>query len=162
MIWTTLLAVLVIVLSGLVAGSLVFTHVALNPASRKLWAAAYVAYHQAINRTADPFMPRLVKATALTGLALVFATRAQADDGWSFALLIAGVAGTAAVAALTIAYNVPINRQVATWSIEAPPQDWEAIRDRWNRVHVVRTVVSVATCAAFAGGYLRALAFVSS
>jgi uncharacterized membrane protein len=31
----------------------------------------------------------------------------------------------------TLLVNVPINADQLTWSAEAPPSDWMAVRDRW-------------------------------
>lgn len=52
------------------------------------------------------------------------------------------------VFAVSVAVNVPINHDQATWSVAAPPSDWAGIRDRWQIAHVVRTAAAVL---AFAG-----------
>lgn len=45
--------------------------------------------------------------------------------------------------ALTGAIELPINTQVLTWSRVDPPPGWQALRDRWDRVHTARTVSAV-------------------
>ena len=49
----------------------------------------------------------------------------------------------AAVIAITVPTNLRIIKQVARWSIENPPGDWAAVRARWIRFHVIRTLFSV-------------------
>jgi len=47
------------------------------------------------------------------------------------------------VLAITIAINVPINRQVQSWTAGAAPSTWMFTRDIWLRFHLVRTVVGL-------------------
>ncbi len=44
----------------------------------------------------------------------------------------------------TLLANVPINADQLTWSPEAPPADWMAVRDRWVAAHALRTGLAVA------------------
>ena len=45
--------------------------------------------------------------------------------------------------AVTLAGNVPINKQVQSWEVAAPPPEWAALRDRWEKLHTMRTVLIV-------------------
>jgi uncharacterized membrane protein len=49
---------------------------------------------------------------------------------------------------ITLAVNVPIDRQIQSWTTAGLPPDWQTIRDRWEFFHGLRTLVSVAalTC----------------
>jgi uncharacterized membrane protein len=49
---------------------------------------------------------------------------------------------------ITLVVNVPIDRQIQSWTTAALPADWRAIRDRWEFYHGLRTLVSLAalTC----------------
>jgi hypothetical protein len=47
-------------------------------------------------------------------------------------------------ALVTARGNVPINRRVATWSPSAPPLYWAVLRDRWMRLHRLRTLAAAA------------------
>jgi hypothetical protein len=40
---------------------------------------------------------------------------------------------------ITLRVNVPINTDQMTWKIGAPPPNWAAIGDRWQRAHAIRT-----------------------
>jgi uncharacterized membrane protein len=35
-------------------------------------------------------------------------------------------------------FNQPINAKVMQWTVEAPPMDWEVVRDTWWRYHIIR------------------------
>ena len=36
--------------------------------------------------------------------------------------------------------EAPLNARIAAWDPENPPEDWRAMRRRWDRWHVGRTV----------------------
>ena len=65
------------------------------------------------------------------------------------ATLFAGAALLLMLVALviTLVVNVPIDRQIQSWTTATLPIDWRAIRDRWEFYHGLRTVVSVAALA---------------
>src|SRR5262245_50162584 len=48
---------------------------------------------------------------------------------------------------ITLAVNVPIDRQIQSWTTAALPPDWQAIRNRWEFYHGLRTVASLAALA---------------
>ena len=48
---------------------------------------------------------------------------------------------------ITLAVNVPIDRQIQSWTTATLPPDWKAIRDRWEFYHGLRTVMSLAALA---------------
>jgi uncharacterized membrane protein len=45
--------------------------------------------------------------------------------------------------AITLAVNVPIDRQIQSWTIGTLPPDWTAIRDRWEFYHGLRALASL-------------------
>jgi uncharacterized membrane protein len=48
---------------------------------------------------------------------------------------------------ITLAVNVPIDRQIQSWTAATVPADWLAIRDRWEFYHGLRTLVSLVALA---------------
>jgi hypothetical protein len=46
-----------------------------------------------------------------------------------------------AVLAIALSTDVPINKQIARWSVRSAPDDWTLIRARWIRFHIVRTLL---------------------
>jgi len=54
----------------------------------------------------------------------------------AFALMIVALV-------ITLAVNVPIDRQIQAWAAGGLPPDWNVIRNRWEFYHGVRTLVSL-------------------
>lgn len=48
---------------------------------------------------------------------------------------------------ITLIVNVPIDRQIQSWTTATLPADWSAIRDRWEYFHGLRTLVSLVALA---------------
>ncbi len=111
-------------------------------AFRRMSASAYVELHQALNRTADPYMPVMVVLTGVLAVGLLVTATSVVLPG----IILLGVGATTAI---TLAVNVPINHEVARWSSQQPPIEWRARRDRWVRFHWHRTITSVASFVAF-------------
>ena len=55
---------------------------------------------------------------------------------------------------ITLTVNVPIDRQIQSWTTGRLPQDWTAIRDRWEFYHGLRTLISVVGLACLFAGTL--------
>jgi uncharacterized membrane protein len=49
--------------------------------------------------------------------------------------------------AITLLVNVPIDRQIQSWTTATLPRDWTAIRDRWEFYHGLRTLASLVSLA---------------
>ena len=107
----------------------------------RLSVSTYVEFHQATNRTFDPYMPIVVVGALLGGI--VLAILSPGVHSLSGDLAIAGVVCYAAVLAIALSTNVRINKQIACWSVQSPPDDWTHIRASWIRFHIVRTLFSL-------------------
>jgi Anthrone oxygenase len=59
---------------------------------------------------------------------------------------------------ITLAVNVPIDRQIQSWTTAALAPDWQGIRDRWEFYHGLRTLVSLVALACLFAGALHRLA----
>ncbi|MGH9342189.1 MAG: hypothetical protein ACRD19_00275 [Terriglobia bacterium] len=44
---------------------------------------------------------------------------------------------------VTLGVEVPIDRQIEQWTVATLPSDWQALRDRWEFYHTIRTFVSI-------------------
>ena len=66
-------------------------------------------------------------------------------DGRASALALAGGICFAVMLAFTLAGNMPINLRIFRWDEEGgEPEEWRALRRRWDRLHLVRVVLDVA------------------
>ena len=55
---------------------------------------------------------------------------------------------------VTVFVEVPIDNQLKQWTITSLPANWQALRDRWEFYHTVRTFVSLAALASVVIGSL--------
>jgi hypothetical protein len=131
-----------ILLAALATGGLMVNWVGLARAmARVSSASAYTEFHQATNRTFDPYMPIVVFGALFGGIAL--AVVSSGVNSASGQLAILGAVCYAVVLAISLATNVRTNKLIAGWSIQSPPDNWRAVRKGWIRYHVLRTLVSV-------------------
>ena len=129
-------------LAALATGGLMVNWVGLARAMAQVSSAsAYTEFHQATNRTFDPYMPIVVFGALFGGIAL--AVVSSGVNSASGQLAILGAVCYAVVLAISLATNVRTNKFIAGWSIQSPPDNWRAIRTGWIRYHVLRTLVSV-------------------
>ena len=126
-----------LVVAALVVGAMFGIWLGHNPAT--LSAGAYVEQQQEAIRSMNVTMP------ALGALAIVLAllSAAKTPGGRARMLVVAGALCLVASGVVTRFRNQPINRVVMAWSAQAPPTEWQALRDEWWRWHVVRTSTGV-------------------
>jgi hypothetical protein len=141
-----------ILLAALATGGLMVNWVGLARAmARVSSASAYTEFHQATNRTFNPYMPIVVFGALFGGIALaVVSSGANSTSGQ---LAVLGAVCYAIVLAISLPTDVRTNKLIAGWSIQSPPENWRAIRTGWIRYHVLRTLVSVPglTCCILSG-----------
>ena len=141
------LQLVVVFFAALATGGLIVNWIGLGRAMSRLSASAYVEFHQATNHTFDPYMPIVVVGALLGGIAL--AILSPGIHSLSGQLAVAGSVCYAAVLAIALSTNVRINKQIARWSVQSPPDNWSLIRARWVRFHIVRTLFSLPALACY-------------
>ena len=118
-----------------------------RPLRRTKSGALFIEVHQGRDQVAARVMP-ILGNTAIIFLAFgVFFARTVPA---AFALSLAGLILVIGDMLVTLMGNVPINRAVQGWQPDAPPADWERLRDRWERLHSIRTLLVVSGFALFA------------
>jgi uncharacterized membrane protein len=147
----SMLAGFVLLANGLAAGVLVGTLLGGWPLLQTLTADGYVRTHAFFASRFDPFMPACLLGTGLGDIVLaVFTPAAPA------ALHGIAAAMTAATVAISLAKNVPINKQMLALDPDRLPAglDLGRVRARWGRWNRIRTWLAalalVANCAAVA------------
>jgi uncharacterized membrane protein len=141
------LQLVVVFFAALATGGLMVNWIGLGRAMARLPVSTYVEFHQATNHTFDPYMPIVVVGALLGGV--VLAILSPGIRSLPGELAIAGSICYAAVLAISLSTNVPINNRVARWSVQSPPDDWALIRARWIRFHIVRTLFSLPALACY-------------
>jgi uncharacterized membrane protein len=143
----TSITLIIIFCAALATGGLMVNWIGLGRAMSRLSVSTYVEFHQATNYTFDPYMPIVVVGALLGGI--VLAILSPGIHSLSGELAIAGSVCYASVLAISLATNLPINNQIARWSVQSPPDDWTLIRARWVQFHIVRTLFSLPALACY-------------
>ena len=76
----------------------------------------------------------------LSTLVVAFLTRGR---GAIFALSLAGLLCLAGMLLVWAVFINPINIRVRAFTSESPPADWALLRDRWHRLHAIRSIFAV-------------------
>ncbi|MFF1304798.1 anthrone oxygenase family protein [Streptomyces sp. NPDC058307] len=87
----------------------------------------------------------LLPALIATAVLVAFTSRQEGRTSWWTLTALTLLVG---ILALTLVTNMPINADQLGWSVQAPPADWAAVRDRWQIAHGVRTGAAVLAFAA--------------
>jgi uncharacterized membrane protein len=131
----------IVVFAALATGALMVNWVGLSRAMSRVSVSTYVEFHQATNHTYEPYMPIVIMGALLGGVVLaIFSPGIHSLSG---ELAIAGSVCYVGVLAVSLSTNVRINKQIARWSVQSPPEDWTRIRARWVRFNIVRTLFSL-------------------
>src|SRR5215472_5222569 len=142
----SLVVLIVLLFAALATGGLMVSWIGLGRAMSRLSASTYVEFHQHTNRTFDPYMPVVVIGALAGGVALAVMCGVHSIPGQ---LAAAGAACYALVIIIGVPTCVRINYQIASWSVQYPPREWEQSRARWIRFHVIRTLFSVPAFVAY-------------
>ncbi|NUR04721.1 MAG: DUF1772 domain-containing protein [Streptomyces sp.] len=143
------LAVVFVLCTGVLAGALIAVERAIVPMLMRLPRQTWSDVHRLLDPGFDPLMPTVNKVALATGLGLAVLAPGAAAKA-AFAAALAGVVGVALVSELR---NVRMNRRIDGWAADGEiPDDWAALRARWARANLLRTVFAgLAFCVALGG-----------
>ena len=137
-----------LIVVGLVAGIFLATQLGQLRVQNTLDARDFTLVKHSFEVALGKVMPVLVIAAGVSIVPLVFLLRS-----WGPARFIAVVIALvlwAGVITATLLYNAPVNALAVEWSPEAPPANWEELRDKWHRGQTIRTPLAIAAFAAIA------------
>ena len=128
---------LAVLMCGLVAG-LLFGTVVEHARLRVLDGPAWVTARQSIDAVFSVMMPWLWNTTLLLLVGAAYLNRGRSRGLFtaSALILLAGIV-------VTLIVEVPINKQIASWTSTSMAPDWALLRERWLHFHAVRTVAGV-------------------
>ncbi|OXM62288.1 hypothetical protein CF166_33015 [Amycolatopsis sp. KNN50.9b] len=134
-----LLAAVVLVGSGLVAGVLFAVALSVLPALLAMPADRYVYTHQLIGRRWDPTMPIIVLSSTLLDVVLALVVHQPAP------VILFAVAAVVLLGVSVVSHfcNVPINRAVKSMDPGEIPDGWRDPRPLWRRWHLLRTLLAL-------------------
>jgi Domain of unknown function (DUF1772) len=143
---TTILTIAVLITSGLLAGGMVLVAAALVPTFRMLPTPASVQLHQTIDRYINRYITPDTAFTIVLSVLLV-----ALSDGTTERVLV-GIGGLLCVVVtlISVRSNVPINKAIGRWQLDALPADARGVHRKWARSHIARTVAGVLALLSFA------------
>lgn len=134
--------------TALFVGTTCWVLVVTMPALRRMSEVESVRTHQVqLDELPDKFFPLLVPFVNLTAAAVLVAN--HDPDSAAFVLESVGLALMLVVTVVTLRVNVPINRTIRGWSLEALPAGYADLRRRWDRFHRLRTLLGALALGCF-------------
>jgi uncharacterized membrane protein len=137
----TLVRVVALVAVGLLAGIFLGYRAGVQYALPELSASSFVQLQKIIHVHYIRFMPPLVLTALLSSVLWLVMIRSQwrTVDFWFVAIAASGIL---VIAAATRAVNVPLNNQLMTWNVAAPPANLREIWAPWDRVNTLRSILA--------------------
>jgi uncharacterized membrane protein len=127
-----------IVLSALTAGMFHGPWVALSRSMKTFSPEVFLAIVDRMNRNMAPVMTVLMPATVLSIIPVLLLSYHQRT--MDFYLSAAAFALFIIALLVTVVVEVPIVQQIVTWTASTLPENWQQLRNRWMRFHVIRVV----------------------
>ncbi len=132
-----------ILLSALVAGMFYGPWAALSRSMNTFEPEVFLAIVDRMNRNIAPVMTVLMPAAFLSIVPVLFLSYAAQPR--TFYLTLAGFIFFLLALLVTMFVEVPIVEQIVTWKVDTLPANWQQLRDRWRRFHVIRVVAGLAS-----------------
>ena len=136
-----------LVVVGLVAGIFLATQLGQLRVQNTLDARDFTLVKHSFEVAVGKVMPVLVIAAGVSIAPLIFLLR---SSGPRFLAVVLALIVWAGVIIATLVFNAPVNALAVEWNPEAPPANWEALRDQWHRGQTIRTPLAIAAFAAIA------------
>jgi uncharacterized membrane protein len=138
---SSVVRVVAVVCTGLLAGIYLSDWMGGAYARTELSASGFVQYQQIVHVHFAKFMPFLVIGGALASIAWMFFVRSQRTTA-TFWLILTATCAIIVAAVLTRMVNIPINELLMTWSIGNPPPDLRELWAPWETVNTIRTFLT--------------------
>jgi uncharacterized membrane protein len=96
-----------------------------------------------MNRNMAPVMTVLMPATLLSIIPVIFLSYHERPSIFylnttAFALFILALV-------VTVFVEVPIVEEIVKWTVSTLPENWQQLRDRWARFHIIRVIAGLAS-----------------
>ena len=132
-----------ILLSALVAGMFYGPWAALSRSMNAFEPEVFLAIVDRMNRNMAPVMTVLMPAAFLSIVPVLFLSYPAQPR--TFYLTLAGFVFFLSALLVTMFVEVPIVEEIVTWKVDTLPANWQQLRDRWRRFHVIRVVAGLAS-----------------
>jgi hypothetical protein len=130
-----------IVLSALVGGMYWGPWLALGRSLNTFKPEVFLDIVDRMNRNMGPLMTVLTPIALLSIVPVLFISFSQ--QPMTFGLNLAGYSLYVLALVVTMLIEVPIVKQIATWTVGTLPANWRQLRDRWGSFHIIRVGASI-------------------
>ena len=130
-----------IILSAIAAGMFFGPWLALSRSINTFKPDVFLAIVSRLDRNIEPLMKVLMPITLLSLVSVLYFSYNQQMQ--TFYLTIASFSLFCVALVVTLVVEVPIVKQIITWSVSTLPDNWEQLRDRWGTFHVVRVIAAI-------------------
>jgi uncharacterized membrane protein len=130
-----------IVSSALVAGMFYGPWAALSRSMKTFTPEVFLAIVDRMNRNMAPIMTVLMPASLLAMIPVLIGSYGVHPE--VFYLYAAAFVLFVIALAVTMFVEVPIVKEIVTWTAGTLPANWQQQRDRWVRFHLIRVVAGV-------------------
>jgi len=130
-----------IVLSALVGGMYWGPWLALTRSMRTFKPEVFLDIVGRMNRNMESVMTILTPVTLISIVPVLFFS--YQEQPRTFYLTLAGFALFVVALIVTMLIEVPIVKQIVTWTAGTLPGDWQRLRDRWVAFHSIRVTAGI-------------------
>jgi uncharacterized membrane protein len=103
-----------------------------------------------LNRNMAGLMTALTPIALLSIVPVLFISFERQPT--TFYLSLAGFISFVVALLVTVIVEVPIVKQIATWTTETLPDTWTQLPDRWGAFHIIRVVAGIVGLALLVAG----------
>ena len=112
----------------------------------------FLAIVDRMNRNMAPVMTVLMPAALLSIIPVLLLSYHERPltfylGATAFALFIVALL-------VTVLVEVPIVEEIVTWAVSTLPPNWQQLRDRWTRFHIIRVIAGLASFVLLVAGAL--------
>jgi len=133
--------VISIFLSASVAGMFFGPWIALTRSIGAFSPEIFIAIVRRMNRNMAPVMAALIPAALLSMIPVLLISHGA--EPRTFYLTLTGFALLVIALLVTVIVEVPIVKQIDSWTISTLPGNWQVLRDRWGAFHVIRVASGI-------------------
>jgi uncharacterized membrane protein len=130
-----------IILSAIVGGMYWGPWLALTKSLKKLDTKVFLAVVSRLNQNMAPLMTVLSPLSLVTTILVLIIS--YNNQNTTFYFTLAGFMLFLIALIVTMTIEVPIVKQIVTWTEATLPRDWEQLRDRWGKFHVLRVIAGI-------------------
>ncbi len=101
----------------------------------------FLAIVDRMNRNMAPVMTVLMPATVFAMIPVLIGSYGTYPK--IFSLYAAAFVLFIVTLAVTVLVEVPIVKEIVTWTVPKLPANWQQVRDRWVKFHIIRVVAGL-------------------